>query len=168
MSRCAFLPLFIGGALMLYPSFKTKIRQSFSSDSSLQSGNWLHLWFILTHCPSLVCGQKCQPDKMPTGRNANQRLALCPDFLFWLAFCPSQFLVGILSGPSQDVLAFCQNHEKCRHLSECEWGFARLVDFLPYLFSSKSQFSQKPKPNDIGWAFIWSPLTQLKLFWGWY
>ena len=23
---------------------------------------------------------KCQPDKMPTGHNANQRLAFCPDF----------------------------------------------------------------------------------------
>ena len=33
-------------------------------------------------------------------KNANQRLAFCPDFLLWLAFCPSQFLVGILSGPS--------------------------------------------------------------------
>ena len=71
-------------------------------------------------------------DKMPTGRNANQRLAFCPDFLLWLAFCPSQFLVGILSGPSQHVLAFCQNHEKCRYLRECEWGFVRSVDFLPY------------------------------------
>ena len=41
---------------------------------------------------------KCQLDKMSTGRNANQRLAFCPDFfLGWhfvrLAFCP----VGILS-----------------------------------------------------------------------
>ena len=59
-------------------------------------------------------------DKMPFGQNANQRLAFCTDFFLWLAFCLSQFLVGILSGPSQDVLAFCQNHEKCRHLSECE------------------------------------------------
>ena len=89
---------------------------------------------------------KCQLDKMPTGRNANQRLALCPDFLLWLAFCPSQFLVGILSGPSQHVLAFCQNHEKCRHLSECEWGFVRSVDFLPYrqkanLAKSQSQMT---------------------------
>ena len=75
---------------------------------------------------------KCQPDKMATGQNANQRLAFCPHFLLWLAFCPSQFLVGILSGPSQHVLAFCQNHEKCRHLSECEWSFVRSVDFLPY------------------------------------
>ena len=33
---------------------------------------------------------KCQPDKMPTGHNANQRLAFCPDFFLWLAFCPSQ------------------------------------------------------------------------------
>ena len=23
---------------------------------------------------------KCQPDKMPTGHNANQRLTFCPDF----------------------------------------------------------------------------------------
>ena len=27
---------------------------------------------------------------MPTGHNANQRLAFCPDFYLWLAFCPSQ------------------------------------------------------------------------------
>ena len=50
---------------------------------------------------------KCQLDKMPTGRNANQRLAFWPDFFLWLAFrpdfflwlafCPSQFLVDILS-----------------------------------------------------------------------
>ena len=40
----------------------------------------------------------------------------------WLAFCLSQFLVGILSGPSQHVLAFCQNHEKCHHLSEALHG----------------------------------------------
>ena len=33
---------------------------------------------------------KCQPDKMPTGHNANQRLAFCPYFFLWLAFCPSQ------------------------------------------------------------------------------
>ena len=29
-------------------------------------------------------------DKMPTGHNANQRLAFCPAFFQWLAFCPSQ------------------------------------------------------------------------------
>ena len=33
---------------------------------------------------------KCQPDKMATGQNANQRLAFCSDFFLWLAFCPSQ------------------------------------------------------------------------------
>ena len=33
---------------------------------------------------------KCQPDKMPTGHNANQRLAFCPGFFQLLAFCPSQ------------------------------------------------------------------------------
>ena len=38
------------------------------------------------------CGvrTKCQPDKMPTGHNANQRMAFCPAFFQWLAFCPSQ------------------------------------------------------------------------------
>ena len=45
----------------------------------------------------------------------------------WLAFCPSQFLVGILSGTSRHVLALCPNHEKYRHaLSICgpwiPWG----------------------------------------------
>ena len=49
------------------------------------------------------------------GQIANQRLAFCPDFFLWLAFCPSQFLIGILSGTSQHVLALCPNHEKCRH-----------------------------------------------------
>ena len=54
---------------------------------------------------------KCQPDKMPIGHNANQRLALCPDFFsvvgilsapnFWLAFCPDHLnmfwhFVGIM------------------------------------------------------------------------
>ena len=52
---------------------------------------------------------------MPFGQNANQRLAFCTDFFLWLAFCLSQFLVGILSGTSQHVLALCPNHEKCRH-----------------------------------------------------
>ena len=60
------------------------------------------------------------------------KVGILSRLLLWLAFCPSQFLVGILSGPSQHVLAFCQNHEKCRHLSECEWSFVRSVDFLPY------------------------------------
>ena len=75
-------------------------------------------------------------------QNAAQRLAFCPDFLLWLAFCPSQFLVGILSGTSQHVLAFCQNHEKCRHLSECEWGFVWSEDFLPYRQKANSAKSQ--------------------------
>jgi len=71
--------------------------------------------------PSLYDVQtKCQPDKIPTRQNANQRLDFCQDFLLWLTFCPSQFLVVILSGPSQHVLAFWQNHEKWRHLSEYE------------------------------------------------
>ena len=61
-----------------------------------------------------------------------RKVGILSRLLLWLAFCPSQFLVGILSGPSQHVLAFCQNHEKCRHLSECEWSFVRSVDFLPY------------------------------------
>ena len=52
--------------------------------------------------PSIFNGgrTKCQPDKMPTGRNANQRLAFCPDFFLWLAFRPDFFsVVGILSVP---------------------------------------------------------------------
>ena len=52
---------------------------------------------------------------MPTAQNANQRLAFCPVFFLLLAFCPSQFLVGILSGTSQHVLALFLNHEKYRH-----------------------------------------------------
>ena len=89
------------------------------------------------------------------------KVGILSRLLLWLAFCPSQFLVGILSGPSQHVLAFCQNHEKCRHLSECEWGFVRSVDFLPY-----RQKANLAKSHS--WAFIWSPLSQLKMFWGWY
>ena len=50
-------------------------------------------------------------DKMPFGQNANQRLAFCTDFFLWLAFCLSQFLVGILSGTSQHVLALCPNQQ---------------------------------------------------------
>ena len=61
-----------------------------------------------------------------------RKVGILSRLLLWLAFCPSQFLVGILSGPSQHVLAFCQNNEKCRHLSKCEWSFVRSVDFLPY------------------------------------
>ena len=52
-------------------------------------------------------------DKMPTGPNANKRLAFSSDF-FVVGICPSQFLVGIWSGPSQHVLAFCLNHENHR------------------------------------------------------
>ena len=62
--------------------------------------------FFLSNAHIVTGGRtKCQPDKMPTEQNANQRLA----------FCPSQFLVGILSGTSQHVLALCPNHEKCCH-----------------------------------------------------
>ena len=74
---------------------------------------------------------KCGQCHYPTvcGQNANERLAYCPDFYcgwhfvrpnFWLAFCLDHLNM------------FCQNHEKCRHLSECEWSFVRSVDFLPY------------------------------------
>ena len=55
---------------------------------------------------------------MPTRQNANRTKCqpFCPDFFLWLAFCPTQFLVGILSRTSpQHVLALCPNHEKCRH-----------------------------------------------------
>ena len=55
--------------------------------------------------PVLGGKTKCQQtNKLPT-----ERLAFCPFFL-WLAFCPSQFLDGIMSGPSQHVLTFCPNH----------------------------------------------------------
>ena len=101
---------------------------------------------ISTLCQCIRCAYK-----MPTRQNANQtkcqpdKMPKCPDFLLWLVFCPSHFLVGILSGPSQHVLAFCQNHEKCRHLSECEC-FVRSVDFLKYrqkanLAKSQSQMT---------------------------
>ena len=45
------------------------------------------------HCgqPTSVNPFKCWcADKMPTGQNANQRLAFCPDLFLWLAFCLSQ------------------------------------------------------------------------------
>ena len=33
---------------------------------------------------------KCQPDKMPTGQNANLGWHFVRDFFLWLAFCPDQ------------------------------------------------------------------------------
>ena len=63
---------------------------------------------------------KCQPDKMATGQNANQRLA----------FCPPQFLVGILSGTSQHVLALCRNHDKGRHALSIKYVDTSLLDTL--------------------------------------
>ena len=42
------------------------------------------------YCCYVGVWTKCQPDKMPTGHNANQRLAFCLDLFLWLAFCPSQ------------------------------------------------------------------------------
>ena len=44
---------------------------------------------VVGHIPRGV-RTKCQPDKMPTGHNASQRLAFCPDLFLWLAFCLSQ------------------------------------------------------------------------------
>ena len=58
-----------------------------------------------------VCGQnanrtKCQPDIMPTKGWHFVRTFICG----W-HFVRPKFLVGILSGSSQHVLAFCHNHE---------------------------------------------------------
>ena len=57
-------------------------------------------------------------DKMPTGQNANRtkcqpRLAFCPGLFFhgW-HFVRTNFLVGILSGPSQHVLASPPQHQR--------------------------------------------------------
>ena len=73
---------------------------------------------------------------MPTGQNANQRLAFCLDFFLWLASCPSQCLVGILSGTSQHVLALCPNHEKSHHASIKDPGlwipWAHQVDLMSF------------------------------------
>ena len=52
---------------------------------------------------------KCQPDE------CQPQVGILSGLFLWLAFCPSQFLIGILSGTSQHVLALCPNHEKCRH-----------------------------------------------------
>ena len=49
---------------------------------------------------------KCQPDIMPTKGWHFVRI-----FFFSWHFVRPNFLVGILSGPSQHVLAFCPNHE---------------------------------------------------------
>ena len=64
----------------------------------------------LSECCSHVSRNWCV-DKMPTGQNANRtkcqpRLAFCPGLFFhgW-HFVRTNFLVGILSGPSQHVLA---------------------------------------------------------------
>merc|ERR1711952_120842 len=63
----------------------------------------------------VVCGQnanrtKCQPDIMPTKGWHFVRTFFCG----W-HFVRPNFLVGILSGPSQHVFAFCRNHEN--HIS---------------------------------------------------
>ena len=69
-------------------------------------GQWLHIvkrfWF---HCPSPTFPYhggrtKCQPDKMPTGQNANLGWHFVRDFFS---------MVGILSGPTF-WLAFCPGH----------------------------------------------------------
>ena len=62
---------------------------------------------------------KCQP-----------KVGILSRLLLWLAFCPSQFLVGILSGPYQHVLAFCQNHEKCSEDDIREAAKNVLADFV--------------------------------------
>ena len=57
---------------------------------------------------------KYQPDKMLTGQNANWtkchlKVGVLSGLFLWLAFWLSHFLVGILFGPSQHVLAFYPN-----------------------------------------------------------
>ena len=43
------------------------------------------------HLPNRQGGRtKCQPDKMPTGQNANLGWHFVRDFFLWLAFCPDQ------------------------------------------------------------------------------
>ena len=42
-----------GGMLLLYPFLRDRSWHSCSSDSSLQSDFWSHLFKILMHCPSL-------------------------------------------------------------------------------------------------------------------
>ena len=64
---------------------------------------------------TMVVGQnanrtKCQPDIMPTKGWNYVRTFFCG----W-HFVRPKFLVGILSRPSQHVLAFCRNHEN--HIS---------------------------------------------------
>ena len=68
-------------------------------------------WGIFVNAIILVCGQnanrtKCQPDIMPTKGWHFVRTYFCG----W-HFVRPNFLVGILSGPSQHVLVFCPNHE---------------------------------------------------------
>ena len=59
---------------------------------------------------------KCQPDIMPTKGWHFVRTFFCGWHYVRIYFCGwhfvrPNFLVGILSGPSQHVLAFCLNHE---------------------------------------------------------
>ena len=66
---------------------------------------------IYTNLDTRVVGQnanrtKCQPDIMPTKGWHFVRIFFCG----W-HFVRPNFLVGILSGPSQHVLAFFPNHE---------------------------------------------------------
>ena len=125
------------------------------------------------HCGSIHGGRtKCQPDKMPTGRNANQRLAYCPDSLLWLAFCPSQFLVGILSPPSKHVgmvRTKCQPKFGTDKMPTTEkspdkmptfgWHFVRLA-FCPTILQggrtrlgiATSRRARPREPDSFSWA----------------
>ena len=63
--------------------------------------------------------KKCQPDKMPTGQNAywtkcQPKVGILFGLSIVVGILSVPILVGILSRPSQHVMAFCQNREKCQ------------------------------------------------------
>ena len=59
-----------------------------TQEKNLNSSNYVAESLWQTKAVNLGGRTKCQPDKMPTGHNANQRLAFCPEHLnmFWHFF----------------------------------------------------------------------------------
>ena len=104
----------------------------------------------------MVCGQnanrtKCQPDIMPTKGWHFVR----PFFSGW-HFVRPNFLVGILSGPSQHVLAFCPIGP-----SRCEMSFSIL--FIQFQYPT--HLGQQGPPMGIK-GQIWLKMAILGAFQG--
>ena len=102
-------PLIVFSSTLISTTSKEHNKWSFFMTFAIKGGRgsrvllrFFSIFFLFKNHLKLPDGvrTKCQPDKMPTGHNANQRLAFCPDLSLWLAFCPSQIF----------WLAFCPDH----------------------------------------------------------